>query len=449
MASLLQALVLAALVAACGAAVTTPQVRTLSGDLVLAVPEGRRVLIQQGDAEEPLDLTSLLETISAQAAATLQSACACADDKAAAALESAKSYADELLGDAKQYADEQVAAVDLASILTQAKSYTDDTVAAVDLGSVLTQAKQYTDVTVAAVDLDSVLNAAKTYTNEAVASLDLSEAVLNAQNYTDVAVNATREYALGLVKAPRTLSFPDGTVQHSAALTLLAPNIIHNGFMNQVSGTVPTGYSAYIYSNVASTMTLTAMHPFTMCFEGIYANEAPSNAASTCEQAGASNPYWFARYWKGPRVARGGLTDGWGTHGGGNILRIHGTRKSDSEFPTVQFPKQALIVTDEVLVRCWIKIVKGSGVRFGTDYGTDTTVSKAEADAAPDGWYFLNRRIRTSHITNADYVHALHLMPWGPDNRVGDYEVYIALPYMANVDHGDSPNWMPSVDDVV
>ncbi len=42
------------------------------------------------------------------------------------------------------------------------------------------------------------------------------------------------------------------------------------------------------------------------------------------------------------------------------------------------------------------------GVRFGTDYTLDVTFTKAQTDAAPDGWFKIDQIVVSESITYAN-----------------------------------------------
>lgn len=104
------------------------------------------------------------------------------------------------------------------------------------------------------------------------------------------------------------------------------------------------------------------------------------------------------RYNKGPRANRGGLADGWASVTGGNILKVWGTRTNIQSFPTVQMPRSYRGLNAGLWLRGWVKIVTGSGVRFGTDYGSDITWSSNTTNSAPDGWYRIDQFIGSRYV---------------------------------------------------
>eukprot|EP00730_Choanoeca_flexa_P007226 TRINITY_DN12298_c6_g3_i1.p1 TRINITY_DN12298_c6_g3~~TRINITY_DN12298_c6_g3_i1.p1 ORF type:complete len:516 (+),score=111.63 TRINITY_DN12298_c6_g3_i1:643-2190(+) len=238
----------------------------------------------------------------------------------------------------------------------------------------------------------------------------------------------------------------------SRAWTLLPPNIISNSLMTDVdANSKPTGFVAHTYPGSAGvTLSFEAVHPYTLCFEGPYLPTKPSNAAASCEQATQSNPFYFGRYYKGPRAGRGGLGDGWGGIGNGKILKVWGSRTSDNRI-WVKPPVVSRWLTNKVLFRAWIKIVKGA-FRIATDVGITPTLTKTQTDAGPDGWLFVNQLVAKSHTVNqGGNRYALIFMALGPPetNLKGDFEFYIALPYFGNVEVDDSPAWVPSVTDMM
>ena len=205
-------------------------------------------------------------------------------------------------------------------------------------------------------------------------------------------------------------------------------NLILNSFMIDIENGKPKGYS-YIGIEIE------AVHPFTKGFEGPYTAEKPLNAVDNPEYATKSNPYWYGVYNKGPRISRGGLADGWGGISNGHILKITAPDirdKSDDETPswrTLWFSQRKLAHTQHIGFRCWVKIVKGSGIAMGVDAGLNhgrvlpNFISKEITEQAPQGWYLIDKIIRTSDVVN----------PLGSNFALGfprdEIEVYIALPY--------------------
>jgi len=228
-------------------------------------------------------------------------------------------------------------------------------------------------------------------------------------------------------------------VEKIANSSILPHNLINNSYMNIEDG-IPSGFG------FNGNLNLEAVSPYTKCFEGPYAATVPSNAAESCDQATEANPYYFSTnkkpYYKGPRASRGGMAGGWHSRPDGRILKITGDNDGTHSFVT--FPFEQAVLTDKVLLKGWIKIVKGSKVCFGADAGylkrcRGYAVDKQMADAAPDGWFRLNKIVGISEVTNlSDLAFSMGLIG-------DDIEVYLALPYVAVV---NDASWMPSVTDI-
>lgn len=203
----------------------------------------------------------------------------------------------------------------------------------------------------------------------------------------------------------------------------LPPNLISNSFMRQVESGIPVGYSC-------SGCTIEAIHPFTKAFEAPYVQARPAGATSDAELATLANPFWFGGYDKGPRLGRGGLADGWGGIGGGHILKITAMPNPARDWTTVWFPMARPAATNQIGFRGFIKLVQGSGAGFGTDSGLGIIgpsghhISKAQCDAAPQGWLALDFFVGTSQVTLP--LSANFCLGFSRDEPV---EAYLALPY--------------------
>ncbi|WP_424097829.1 hypothetical protein [Moorena producens] len=218
----------------------------------------------------------------------------------------------------------------------------------------------------------------------------------------------------------------------------LPPNLIRNSYMNILDGNKPAGYST------VGNVTIDAAHPYTKGFEGPYVAEKPSNAASSVDTATQANPYWFRRYYKGARASSGGLADGWRSLPDGRILKITGDNSADHT--SVYFPFESNMLTNKVHFKAWLKITSGSKVGFGVVSGNGNRargliITKEQTDEAPDGWYQIDAVIDTPEVTYLDGW----AFSMGIEAR-GSFEVYLALPYVANL---DNDTWLPSVSDML
>lgn len=217
----------------------------------------------------------------------------------------------------------------------------------------------------------------------------------------------------------------------------LPPNLIRNSYVNILDGTKPAGYSAL------GNVTLEAVHPYTKGFEGPYWQK-PGNPASSVDTATEANPYYFGQNYKGSRASRGGLADGWHSLSDGRILKISGNNSGDHT--SVFFPFERNVLTNKVHFKAWLKIASGSKVSFGADAGwmnaaQGLIITKQQTDAAPDGWYQIDAVIDISKVTSLDDLS----FSMGIEAS-GAFEVYLALPYLANL---DNDTWLPSVSDML
>jgi hypothetical protein len=216
----------------------------------------------------------------------------------------------------------------------------------------------------------------------------------------------------------------DGFIAGARGKFPLPENLIANSFMIDVDSNTgaPVGYSA-------QGVTIQAVHPFTKAFEGPYVAEKPANAVDDPELADADHPYWFGRYYKGPRIGRGGLADGWCGIANGHILKITAPANTTGDWKTVWFPAKRLAHVTKVGFRAWLKIVKGSRVGFGTDSGYQGIarghiITKEEADSHPQGWMLVDIVVGTSDVVqpiSTNFVVGF--------DHADEIEVYIALPY--------------------
>jgi hypothetical protein len=211
-------------------------------------------------------------------------------------------------------------------------------------------------------------------------------------------INQQQKQITTLEKENQRLKALEPTVQAMIGdAEILPPNLIRNSYMTLINAKVPACYK------VRGNVTLEAVHPFTKGFEGPYTSSKPKNAANSIEEASEQHPYWFRRYYKGRRASRGGLADGWNGLGDGKILKITGDNSSTHTI--VHFPFERNILANRVRFKAWIKIVSAKKVGFGTDSGyrnnaQGLSITKEQADKAPDGWYRIDNIIQMSRVTN-------------------------------------------------
>jgi hypothetical protein len=262
-------------------------------------------------------------------------------------------------------------------------------------------------------------------------------------------VDINGKVGIGTTEPAATLDV-NGDIRANNFYKLLPHNIISNSFMNRLKGNVPSGFNIGSYRAGNSTMQIEAVHPFTKGFEGPYVESKPENAVDNVDDATGSNPYWFGRYWKGPRAARGGLGDGWMGRFDGQILKITGRRDAAESISNiyVMFPKERRILTARLLFRAWVKITKGA-IDFGTDVNVYPQITRAMTETAPQGWYFINRIFDSSHVTDIGEYSFIFKCLGEEEDHEGDFEIYLALPYLANIEKENSPHWSPSILDIL
>lgn len=272
-------------------------------------------------------------------------------------------------------------------------------------------------------------------------------------------------HATGAVHASM-LQFPDGTqIRPSVWRTLraLPHNLIDNGFMNDLDTSgelpIPRGIvtSVWAHGGTSPHPTIEAVHPYTKAFEGPYVSTCPSTAVNDANLANLTNPYCFGRYNMGPRTVRGGLSGGWGGRSDGKILKVTGTRNGGA--PQIRFPARAAnpILASCYMFRAYVKIVQGSiaiGHERVTPEFSRASPGWGEDDTAnPQGWKYVEQVECSSLITCGAGQCAMNMRVYffgeGAGNA-GDYEVYIALPYLLNIDTDNGyEHWTQSAYDMM
>ena len=244
------------------------------------------------------------------------------------------------------------------------------------------------------------------------------------------------------------ITFPDGTEQTTKPAVIppqvITHNLVSNSFMSELTtGTPPRpkGFRAQAYSCSGCSITIEAVHSYTRCFDGPYCsvgNNCPTSSTTDCAAAGASLPMIFGTYNTGPRTGRAGLTSGWGSSGDGKLLKITGTRGSSGNV-YVNMPIEARHQTSRMLQRGYINIVSG-GATWGTDQGVHIEWTSSTTAPYPQGWMPIHRAQGSSHMTHQNHAHAWILKCYGSGaGGSGPFEIYFALPYLANV-------WLPDAD---
>jgi len=135
----------------------------------------------------------------------------------------------------------------------------------------------------------------------------------------------------------------------------------------------------------------------------------------------------------------------------GHILKIWGIRRGPSPHTQcrVKFPFEGLTLTKKVLFRAHLKIVKGAA-NFQTDVAQHVRWTQRMSEGMPDGWLQISEEIDSSHITDLDYCHALTFNAYGDGPEfMGEFLMYLALPYVANLVNGNESHWQSSVLDAL
>lgn len=205
----------------------------------------------------------------------------------------------------------------------------------------------------------------------------------------------------------------------------MPPNMIKNTYMDVVKDGVPEGYGA-------SGVSISAVHPYTKGFEGPYTPTSPASAVTDPALATLEKPIWYGIYNKGPRFPNwgGGLADGWGGLGGGNILKVTGAYTSGTENRQVYFPMARRTYAGRLGFRAWIYLAKGSEIRFGSHAGYQNTggnlaFKKADIEKSPQGWKFVDFVIDTN--SGMQVNGQCMAMGFSCNEEV---EAYIAMPYL-------------------
>ena len=158
----------------------------------------------------------------------------------------------------------------------------------------------------------------------------------------------------------------------------------------------------------------------------------------------------------GPRLTRGGLSTGWQGIPNGHILKLSGTRIDQHE-TTIYLPFVTDGAASLVRIVAWIKCIKGA-VAFGVDYPylndpvnyltpkRNKGVCRAEDCAGkPQGWFHMDDVIPISNIVRLNGNYSFLLRCFGPTETggLGDFEVYIGLPYASLVEQDDKVTLLP------
>jgi len=243
----------------------------------------------------------------------------------------------------------------------------------------------------------------------------------------------------------------------------LVPNLIPNSLMTCLAtNCVPVGFSVAVHTidpwwglgESQQTIQLSAVHPFSQGFEGPYTPQMEPTHLEPSQHCDATleNPVWFGRWNKGSRVIRGGLGDGWSGTTSGHILKIWGSRAVGT-IPVLQLPF-VVAPMKKFRLECWIKIRKGLGVMFAKEPGHFNNFSTSQEDPRPpktcrksdcwtsaEAWYLFDEVIEDSYT----YYCGLFMACFGDDAGFGEFEIYLAMPYLTAVRQENMislvPNW--------
>lgn len=155
----------------------------------------------------------------------------------------------------------------------------------------------------------------------------------------------------------------------------------------------------------------------------------------------------------GPRVGRGGLSTGWGSAGDGHILKIIGDIGSNM-LGRVEFPRYRRIETRRVLFRAFLKVIKGKA-SLQTDVGINPRWTAQTSAAQTDGWIGIHELLDGDQITSFNSSDDYFFGIYGENtDNTGAFEMYLALPYIANIvekshpgDHHQYLAWVGAIED--
>ena len=161
----------------------------------------------------------------------------------------------------------------------------------------------------------------------------------------------------------------------------------------------------------------------------------------------------------GPRLTRGGLSTGWHGITDGHVLKLSGTRIYEHE-AAINLPAVSVGAASLIRFVAWIKCVKGA-VAFSVDYPNwlnpmdlikqrKMGVCRTEdCQSEPQGWFKMDDVISISNIVKLNGGHSFLLRCFGPVEMggLGDFEIYVALPYASLVEEQHKVAIVPSPDE--
>ena len=242
----------------------------------------------------------------------------------------------------------------------------------------------------------------------------------------------------------------------------VSPNLIKNSLMRIVgpSGN-PRGFEVCAWLT-GGKIECKAVHPFTQGFEGCFSREQPANSIRPSEShlANQIQPVFFDTYCMGPRISRGGLSTGWHSISDGNILRISGERV-DKQEAAIHLPVACSGAASNVRFAAWMKCVTGS-VLFSVGLpnwdNPESLLNRTripglcraeDCKDCPQGWFHMDDVISIANITSLNGKYSFILRCFGPtdQNGLGEFEIYIALPYASLVECPQKVTVVPFVDE--
>ncbi|ODB41069.1 hypothetical protein BB427_11295 [Pseudoalteromonas sp. BMB] len=171
---------------------------------------------------------------------------------------------------------------------------------------------------------------------------------------------------------------------------LLTMPLNKNAFLQPVDGKSPLdGFGAM------GSVEIEAVHPFTKGFEGPYLSDAPAEVAETIDEATQEKPFYYGRYYKGPRASRGGLSDGYGGVPNGNILKIFKPAGEHHFWKNSVFINVDSFKHNQLRFRAYVYVARGPAsfdVSYLDDGGQITIPSVGQ-------WHFIDEVITKSEVT--------------------------------------------------
>jgi len=174
-----------------------------------------------------------------------------------------------------------------------------------------------------------------------------------------------------------------------------SPNLRNNSFMrSSYSGGSLGGYGA------TGSCSIAAMSPNHKGFEGPYTPTQGGATAASLDAATSSTPYWYGVFNIGPRMGRGGLANGWGGIGDGNILRITAPANTSRNYYdgcTIGLPYP--IKRNYLRFRGWVWIQSGTMNTFWIsiiDAGQSVTIPNYNT------WTYVDQLCGMSQVTDTD-----------------------------------------------